>query len=153
MVSRVALFVVIIVFTAHLVGCESSRSPETCIFFDAKESQARSVRDGAKAIAGRRNLTFTDASGEHPWPDLAVYVGLEGKGFHATGRLQKGYVGTVCVYDEKSLLYGDKAKDQMKELVAEFAAFFASEKIPFETGKARPSATKSSNVETPAAPK
>jgi hypothetical protein len=126
-----------------LIGCEQTRSPEICIFFDSKEDQSRFIREGAAKIAAQRQLDFSDKSGQHPWPELPIYIGLEGRGFHVTGRREKGYVGTLCFYEEKGIFSGERERQQMKLLQADFSIFFTNAKIPFETGKARSSETKS----------
>jgi hypothetical protein len=136
--------VTLVVLSALLMGCEDKRIAETCIFFDAKEDQSKLIRDGAAKIATSRRMDFSDKSGQHPWPQLPIYIGLEGSGFNMIGHREKGFVGTLCFYEVKGIFHGDKATEQMKLVQADFSAFFTDAKIPFEIGKPRPSETKSS---------
>jgi hypothetical protein len=140
--------VTLLLLSVLVMGCESKRIPSTCISFDAKEDQSKLIREGAARIAASRRMDFSDKSGQYPWPDLTIYIGLEGRGFHVIGHRETGYVGTLCFYEEKGIFGGEKATEQMKLVQADFSVFFIDAMIPFEAGKPR-SQTKSGTGGTP----
>jgi hypothetical protein len=144
MVSR-AIMIFLGVLAVLMLGCQDTRSPEVCIYFDSSEDQAGLIRSAAAKIAAQRGLKFTDESGQQPWPYLTIYIGLEGNGFHVVGRHQKGFVGTMCFYKEKSFFSGESEKDEgINNVLRDFTEMFGRQQIPFEIGKARPAAVESS---------
>jgi len=123
--SRVGIATVVLCL---FPSCVNSKSPETCLLFEANEATSKRIRAEASAIAARRKMEFADKSGEHPWRELAIYFELEGKGVDVMGQQRKENRGWIC-------FYGQKEKEVFQLVVRDFSEFFKRENIAFEVGR------------------